>query len=149
MTHTFTRQLLHIVFSTKERRPLLTAERRPRMFGYLRSVADDHGVTVPALNGVEDHVHLLIDLPPVLGTAEFMTKLKSNSSRWFRRQFHQPEFRWQRGYGAFSVRPSKLSEVQAYIDRQEEHHARTSFEDELRRIVQNHGLEFDERVLRD
>lgn len=144
MTHTYTRQLLHIVFATKERRPFLHAEVRPRMFGYLRIVAKDLNAAVLALNGVEDHVHVLVDLPARISLAEFMTKLKANSSRWFRRQFPKDDFRWQRGYGAFSVSPSKLDDVQVYIDNQEAHHAKHSFEDEIRRLVRNHGLEFDE-----
>jgi REP element-mobilizing transposase RayT len=97
MSHTYTRQLLHIVFSTKERRPHLAPDKRPRMFGYLRTVSDDLGTPVLRLNGVDDHVHLLIDLPASLSTAEYLRKLKANSSRWFRRQFPKADFRWQRG----------------------------------------------------
>ena len=145
MSHTYTRQLLHAVFSTNERRPQLTPDKRPRMFGYLRTVSDDLGVAVLRLNGVDDHVHLLIDLPASLSTAEYLQKLKANSSRWFRKQFPNVEFRWQRGYGAFSVSESKVGEVCAYIDRQEEHHKKSSYEDEIRKLVKNHGLEFDER----
>jgi len=145
MSHSYTRQLLHIVFSTKERRPFLHAEVRPRMLGYLRTVANDLNASVLALNGVDDHVHLLVDMPAALSTAEFLTKLKANSSRWFRKLFPKVDFRWQRGYGAFSVSPSKLEEVRGYIDRQEAHHQKHSFEEEIRKLVKNHGLEFDER----
>ncbi|MCB9894589.1 MAG: IS200/IS605 family transposase [Planctomycetes bacterium] len=146
MAHTYTRQLLHIVFSTKDRRPHLTPDRRPRMLGYLRTVSEDLGVTLLRSNGVEDHVHLLIDLPASLSTAEFMQKLKANSSRWFRKQFTAVDFHWQRGYGAFSVRESKAADVCGYIDRQEQHHKKSSFENELRKLVASHGLEFDERT---
>ena len=146
MSHVYARQLLHIVFSTKERRPQLTPEVRPRMLGYLRTVATDLNTTVLALNGVEDHVHLLVDLPPSLSTSELLTKLKANSSRWFRKEFPKIGFRWQRGYGAFSVSPSKLDDVRGYIDRQEEHHKKSSFEEEIRKLVQSHGFEFDERA---
>ncbi|MBZ0137682.1 MAG: IS200/IS605 family transposase [Planctomycetes bacterium] len=145
MSHTYTRQLLHVVFSTKERRPHLTKDVRPRMYGYIRTVSEDLNVAVLALNGVEDHLHLLIDLPASLNTAEFMQKLKANSSRWFRKQFPTVDFRWQRGYGAFSVSESKVGDVRGYIDRQEEHHKKSSFEDEIRKLVANHGLTFDER----
>lgn len=145
MSHTYTRQLLHIVFSTKERLPHLTPDLRPRMFGYLRTVSDDLGAPVLRLNGVEDHLHLLVDLPASLSTAEYMQKLKANSSRWFRKQFPKVDFRWQRGYGAFSVSESKVADVSGYIDRQEEHHKQSSFEEEIRKLVKNHGLEFDER----
>lgn len=146
MSHVYTRQLLHIVFSTKERRPHLTLNVRPRMLGYLRTVSNDLNATVLALNGVADHVHLLVDLPPSLSTGELLAKLKANSSRWFRKEFPKTDFRWQRGYGAFSVSPSKLDDVRGYIDRQEEHHKKSSFEDEIRKLVQSHGLEFDERM---
>jgi REP element-mobilizing transposase RayT len=145
VSHTYTRQLLHIVFSTKERRPLLVPETRPRMIGYLRAVSGDLGVAVLRINGVEDHVHLLVDLPTSLSTAEYLQKLKANSSRWFRKQFQQVDFHWQRGYGAFSVSESKVDDVCGYIDRQETHHKKSSFEDEIRKLVKNHGLEFDER----
>ena len=147
MTHTFTRQLLHIVFSTKLRRPLMTAEVRPRMFGHLRTISGDLGVEVLGLNGVEDHIHLAADLPAALSTAEYLTKMKANSSRWFRKQFPKVGFSWQRGYGSFSISPSKLPEVQTYIDEQERHHAKQSFENELRKLVKNHGLEFDPRAM--
>jgi REP element-mobilizing transposase RayT len=147
MSHTFTRQLLHIVFSTKMRQPLLTPDLQPRMFGYIRTISNDLNVKVLALNGMADHVHLAVDLPAALSTAEYLTKMKANSSRWFRREFSNFDFSWQRGYGSFSVSPSKLAEVQAYIDNQERHHASQSFEEELRNLVANHGLEFDERAL--
>ena len=147
MTHTFTRQLLHIVFSTKLRRPLLTPHIRPRMFGYIRTISDDLGVEVLGLNGIEDHIHLALDLPAALSTAEYLTKMKANSSRWFRKQFPKVGFNWQRGYGSFSISPSKLAEVQAYIDEQEYHHAKQDFEAELRKLVKNHGLEFDARAM--
>jgi len=145
MSHAYTRQLLHIVFSTKERRSFLHVELRPRMLGYLRTLANDLNTTALALNGVDDHVHILVDLPAALSTAEFLTKLKANSSRWFRSLFPKVDFRWQRGYGAFSVSPSKLEEVRGYIDRQAAHHQKHSFEDEIRKLAKNHGLEFDER----
>lgn len=103
-------------------------------------------MAVLALNGIEDHVHLAVDLPASLSTAEYLTKLKANSSRWYRRKF-DAAFSWQRGYGAFSISPSKLAEVQTYIDNQETHHARQTFEEELRKLVANHGMQFDERAL--
>jgi REP element-mobilizing transposase RayT len=147
MTHTFTRQLLHIVFSTKGRQPLIAPEIRPRLYGYMRTISDDLRVTIVALNGVEDHVHLVADLPAALSTAEYLTKLKAHSSRWTRGEFPELDFWWQRGYGAFSVSPSNLSTVQGCVDRQEQHHAKMSFDEELRKIVASHGLVFDERAL--
>lgn len=147
MSHTFTRQLLHIVFSTKHRQPLLTPDVKPRMYGYMRTISEDLGVVVLGLNGVEDHVHLAVDLPPKLSTAEYLTKMKANSSRWFRRQFPRLDFGWQRGYGAFSVSPSRLPELQRYIDIQEAKHAELSFEEEIRKIVEGHGVPFDARSL--
>jgi REP element-mobilizing transposase RayT len=129
------------------RQPLLTPELRPRLFGYVRMISADLKVTVVGLNGMADHIHLAVDLPTRISTAEYLTKMKANSSRWFRREFANLDFHWQRGYGAFSVSPSKLAEIQEYIDNQEKHHATRSFEEELRLLVASHGLEFDERAL--
>jgi putative transposase len=88
-------------------------------------------------------------MPAKLSTAEYLAKLKANSSRWFRAEFKQMDFRWQRGYAAFSVSPSRLAELQRYIDRQEANHAELSFADEVRKLVEGHGIPFDERALQE
>ncbi|HYX54382.1 MAG TPA: IS200/IS605 family transposase, partial [Candidatus Limnocylindrales bacterium] len=129
MPHTYSQNYLHVVFSTKERRKLITREMQPKLWAYLAGIARNHDFLVLANGGMEDHVHLLIQLPPVLALAKAVSTLKSNSSRWMSE--HGSWFAWQEGYGAFSVSASKLGTVESYIANQERHHRRITYEDEF------------------
>ncbi len=100
------------------------------------------------IGGVEDHVHLLIGLPPTIALSDCMKRLKGESSKWISEQWPAMKtFAWQDGYGAFSVGKSQLPDTIGYITRQREHHARTTFEDEYRKFVAMHDLPVDERYL--
>ena len=93
-----------------------------------------------------DHVHVLARIKPVISIAEFMSKFKSISSGWGRRQTHG-KFKWQMKYGAFSVSQSQVERVQSYIRNQEAHHSKISFEQEFKSLLKSHGLEFEEKYL--
>jgi putative transposase len=120
MSHTHAANFVHCVFSTKDRRDLIPAELQQALYAFLTGVAGNLGFKIVAAGGTGNHVHLLIGLPPALTLAEAMQKLKANSSRWLGENGVQ--FEWQKGYGAFSVSPSLLPVVQAYIRNQAEHH---------------------------
>jgi REP element-mobilizing transposase RayT len=141
MSHTHAANFVHCVFSTKERRDLIPADVQERLYAYLTGIADNMGFNILAAGGTSNHVHLLIGLPPALTLAEAMQKLKANSSRWLGENGVQ--FEWQKGYGAFSVSPSLLKTVQAYIRRQAEHHRRRSFEEEFRALLEKSGITYD------
>lgn len=144
MPSTFACLSYHIVFGTKHRRGLLTAEVRPRVFEYLGGVVRNEGGSLTEIGGVEDHVHLLVKLKPTHALADFVRVLKASSSKWINEQHLTTErFAWQEGYGAFTVSESQIDAVRHYLLRQEEHHKRSSLDEELRLICERHSVAFD------
>ena len=128
MPHTYTSLLVHIIFSTKDRRPYLDAELRPRLFPYMGGILRELGGTPILVNGPDDHVHALTALPPTRSLSDVMRVLKTNSSRWVHEQWPaRRDFAWQSGYGAFTVSRSNVDEVERYIAGQEEHHRHVTF----------------------
>jgi putative transposase len=141
MSHTHAANFVHCVFSTKERRDQIPTELQEQLYAYLIGIASNLGFKILAAGGTANHIHLLIGLPTSLTLAEVIQKLKANSSRWFGENGVQ--FEWQKGYGAFSVSPSLLTTVQAYIRNQVEHHRKRSFEEEFRALLQKSGIAYD------
>jgi REP element-mobilizing transposase RayT len=131
MPQSLARILVHVVFSTKHREPVLLPEVRPHLFGYLASVGRDLGCEVFRVGGVADHVHLATDLGRTITVASFVQKVKQTSSVWLKEQRGGPHhFEWQAGYGSFSVGQSQLDSLLGYVDKQEEHHRKVTFQDE-------------------
>lgn len=148
MAHTFTNQLLHCVFSTKERRPLITAELQPRLWPYIGGIAREHKMKALAIGGVADHLHLLLSLPATLSISKAMQLIKGSSSKWVHDTFpEQQSFGWQEGYGAFSIGVSDVARTVAYIENQAEHHRQKDFKTELISFLVKHGIEYDERFV--
>ena len=142
--------VLHLVFSTKGRMPLLTPEILPEMHAYLATIASHRDGECYRVGGVADHVHLAVRLSRTTSIANLINELKSSSTRWIKtRSPAFAQFAWQRGYGAFSVGPKDLAAVIAYIDGQEEHHKTRTFQDEYRLFLRQYGIEFDERYVWD
>ena len=142
--------LIHAVFSTKQRFKLLHADWRDELYAYMGGVAKEHKAYLIAAGGVEDHVHLLLKTHPSFAIADTIKLIKGNSSKWINDQKKiSARFGWQRGYGAFSVSVSMSDIVIAYINRQEEHHAKQTFEDEYFVMLRKHRIEFDERFVFD
>lgn len=139
---------LHIVFSTKERKPTIMLEWKNRLWEYLGGITRDNKMKLIKVGGTQDHTHILISMPSTLSTAKALQFLKGGSSRWIHETFPlAKDFAWQDGYGAFSVSPSKIEDVKNYIAGQEEHHGKRSFEEEFRNLLKKHGIEFDERYI--
>lgn len=138
---------LHIVFSTKDRSPFLQDRSlRDRVHAYLAGVGDNLSSPTVKVGGVEDHVHVLCRMSKTLTVANLVQEIKRDSSKWIKEL--SPDlagFYWQKGYGAFSVSPSHVEALAAYIERQEEHHHQESFQDEFRRICEKYNIELDER----
>ena len=150
MPQSFALIIVHLVFSTKDRAPILTAPIRAALHAYLATVARNAGCECFRTGGVADHVHLAVSLPRTVTTAKLVEELKTSSSKWLKTQSPTlAAFAWQRGYAAFSVGPSDLGALTHYIDAQEEHHHKQTFEDELRAFLTKYGVEHDELYMWD
>ncbi len=146
--HSFVSCLIHCVWSTKERRPLLQADLQRRLWPYLAGIARENGMKAFVVGGVEDHVHLLLALPSTLSVAKSIQLLKGNSSTWVHETFpEQPSFEWQDGYGAFSIGVSGVEDTTKYIQGQAEHHRKMTFKEELETFLKKHGMEYVDRDL--
>ena len=143
MARTYTKLNYHIVFSTKERVPLITAEIRDRLYPYLGGVIRGEKGSLLEIGGVADHVHILARFGAAVAVSEMVKRIKGNSSHWLSQELGV-WFAWQIGYGAFTVSESQVAAVRKYIQRQEEHHKRVSFKDELISLLRKHRIEFDE-----
>src|SRR5437868_8045117 len=132
MPDSYTNLLYHIVFSTKDRRPLITPEHEVRLYDYIGGTVRRAGGGISLeLNGTEDHIHLLAKLGPSRAVSDVLRDLKANASGWMHDVFPAlKHFSWQRGYGAFTVSQSNVDEVRRYIAKQKEHHRKVSFRDE-------------------
>ena len=150
MAHTYTDLLFHVIFSTKDRAPILDSEVKPRLFPYMGGIIRELGGTALLINGPADHVHILIVLPTMTALSEIIGKVKANSSGRIHREFaDKGQFVWQTGYAAFTVSHSQKESVLDYIAKQEEHHRKMSFQDELIRFLKKHEVEYEERYLWD
>ena len=150
MADTFTNLLVHIIFSTKHRAPLIQEPLRERLYEYIGGILREEGCTLLEIGGMPDHVHLLARIKADRSIAEIARAVKGSSSKWVHQTFSQSEsFAWQVGYGAFSVSESQAPAVRHYIQSQAEHHARLSFKDELIALLQKNRIEFEERFLLD
>ena len=122
----------HCVFSTKERRPLITPELRDRLWPFLGGIARQNKMKAIEIGGVEDHVHILLSLPSKMAVAKALQLIKGGSSKWIHETFpNQRLFAWQEEYGAFSVSVSQFEKTIQYIKRQPEHHRKTTFQEEF------------------
>ena len=148
MAQTLTKILMHVVFSTKDRRNLIATAIEPDLHAYLGGICRNHESPALAIGGTENHVHLLISLSKNIALSQLMMALKKDSSKWIKtkgdamRQFH-----WQDGYGAFSIGESQADAVTEYIRGQKERHRSISFEDELMALAKRYGVAFDTRYL--
>ncbi len=148
MAQTLTKLLFHVVFSTKDRLPVIDAELKSDLLAYIGGIVRESRGSLLAANAAADHIHLLLRLPPTLALADILRVVKTNSSRWVHETRRlRRRFQWQAGYGAFSVSQSNVTEVVRYIQTQEQHHRRISFQAELRAFLKRHGIEYDERYI--
>ena len=145
MSHTYAQNVIHVVFSTKDRRKLMPADFRPRMWAFATGICNNLGILVHAVGGMEDHIHFLIQIPPTLAVAKAVLAIKSNSSRWANEEGHK--FAWQQGYGAFSVSSSNVPVVVRYIQNQETHHKKMNFDVEFLALLKKHRIEFDPKFV--
>ena len=150
MAHTCSRSYHHVVFSTKKRQPFLSPKIRPAVWTHMHGIAKENGFEIVEINGVADHVHILIAMPTTMRVAQAVQFIKGGSSYWIRRTYPLLNtFRWQEGYGSFTIGQSQVERTVEYIRSQEERHRTRTFEEEYRAFVAAHGLTVDERYLFD
>jgi putative transposase len=151
MAQSLAQILLHIVFSTQSRYKFLADyEIRRQMHAYLTTVFRTYRSPSLEVGGPADHIHALCSLSKTLSVAELIEDVKKASSKWIKTKGGlYTKFHWQNGYGAFSVSPSQVAVVRRYIRNQENHHRRITFQEEFRRILRKHGVDYDERYLWD
>jgi putative transposase len=148
MPQSLARILVHLVFSTKNREPLIQADHRDSTFAYLAGTLNAIDCPAIIVGGMPDHVHLLFAMARTMSLSKVVEEVKKASSKWAKEHVH-PNFFWQNGYGAFSVSPSNMDTVRAYIATQEEHHRVRTFEDEFRELLRRHELHWDEHYVWD
>jgi REP element-mobilizing transposase RayT len=148
MATSLTNLLYHIVFSTKERVPLIEDGLRESLYEYIGGIVRGQRGVLLEIGGMPEHVHLLVKLKADLAVATAVRFVKSNSSGWINENRKiQGRFEWQAGYFGVTVSESRVAELRRYIQTQQEHHARISFEDELKKLVKKHRIAFDEEYL--
>ena len=146
MSRTFINLLTHVIFSTKDRTPLIRAELTTELFAYLGGLTRELNGKAYGINGTTDHVHMLVSLPATVAIADALRFIKSNSSGWVREKWKKT-FAWQLAYGAFSVSKSNVPDVLKYIANQERHHRRVAFKDEFIDFLRKHEIDYDERYI--
>jgi putative transposase len=148
MPHSYVNNLMHCVFSTKDRLPMISPELESRLWPYLGGIARENGMKAIVIGGTTDHVHALLSLPAMMSFAKAVQLIKGGSSKWVHDTFTEyRKFGWQEGYGAFSVSSSQAQKTIAYIQRQKEHHHKKSFQDEFIDLLEKHGIKYDRRYV--
>jgi REP element-mobilizing transposase RayT len=145
MASTLTNLLLHVVFSTKDRRGLITIDLQENLYPYIGGIIRGEKGAPIAIGGTKDHIHILAEFPASISVSDMLRRIKGNSSKWIKDKGRP--FAWQRGYAAFSVSQSLADRVKTYIQGQEEHHQKNSFQDELISLLKMHGIEYDEKYI--
>ena len=141
MSHTYYSLMFHCVFATKNRRILVPADLKQKLWPYMAGIARENKFKALAAGGTSDHAHVLFSLPTTMAVAKAVQLIKGGSSKWINDHFKRRSFAWQDGYSAFTIGVSQLENTIRYIDRQEEHHRKISFDDELQQMLQRHGIE--------
>lgn len=147
MAQTLTDLLTHITFSTKERMPSIPEQLRKELHAYVGGIVRKMGGRVLMVNGVSDHIHILVQVPPSIGISDMVRTIKTNSPRWIRERSRNKGFAWQAGYGAFSVSRSNAAAVIKYIADQERHHGHGTFENEFITFLKRHQIDYDEQYI--
>jgi len=148
MPHSYVSNLVHYIFSTKERFPFIDQELESRLWAYMGGIARENGMKALAIGGPTDHVHALLSLPATLSVAKAIQLIKGVSSKWIHDEFPtHKKFAWQDGYGAFSVSASTMKSVIRYIDGQKKHHRKKTFEEEFLEFLYKYGVEYDRRYV--
>ena len=150
MLPSLVKNLIHLVYSTKNRMAWIPEDDRPSLYAFQAGVFKTMESPAIIIGGVEDHVHTLISLSTNQKLTDVIGEVKQASSAWMKSDgTRYPGFYGQGGYAAFSVSESNIEHVRRYIENQREHHRKMTFQDELRLLCQRHGIKIDERYVWD
>lgn len=148
MANSYVKNLIHCVWSTKNRENCISIEWEGELWAYIGGIARNHDIHPIQIGGIENHIHALVEPPKTMSLSDLMKTLKGSSSYWINENKKVPgRFRWQVGYGAFSVSSSMVPNVRRYIQDQRKHHERFSFEYELKDLMKRHGIRYDDTYL--
>jgi REP element-mobilizing transposase RayT len=148
MPQSLAKLLVHLVYSTKHREKLLPHEPYEELHRFCRGVLANHKCHLIEMNNVVDHVHLLFDLHPTEALSDIVKEVKMSSCKWLKEQSREfADFDWQDGFGAFSLGMSQKKTAVGYIQRQQEHHAAVSYQQEFRSLLGAYEVEYDERYV--
>ncbi|MDP1879693.1 MAG: IS200/IS605 family transposase [Parachlamydiaceae bacterium] len=150
MAQSLSNILIHIIFSTKNRQPMIFPEIMKELHSYMVGIAQACNAQVHEIGGIEDHVHLLISLPRILPISKLIEEIKKSSSKWVKTKGNSYiDFAWQNGYGAFSIGQSAYENLRKYIQTQKTHHQKISFQDEYRAFLKKYRISYDEKYVWD
>lgn len=148
MANTYTQIHIHFVFAVKYRKAMVHKNWKDELFKYISGIIKNNNHKLLAINGVSDHIHILIGIRPVQSISELMKSVKQNSSKWINEnKFTNSHFEWQEGYGAFSYSKSQLDAVIAYIENQEQHHKKKTFREEYINFLEKFEVNYDEKFI--
>lgn len=148
MAHSFVRNYIHLIYSTKNRERYLRSDIRKRLWDYTNGIIRNVKSDPIEVNGHEEHCHILFQLHPTLTLSKAVQTIKANTSKWLSETYPElHEFSWQEGYAGYSVSSSQVNKVIEYIQNQEEHHKRVSFQEEYIAFLKAYGIEYDERYV--
>ena len=148
MPQSLAKVFIHIVFATKHSQPIISTIIQTELHAYMVGTISKLGSYTNAIYANPDHIHILCNLPRTITLSDFISKIKTSSSKWIKTR-GMANFSWQDGYGAFSVSSSKIKVVEKYILNQSEHHKKVRFKEELRKFFEEYGIEYDERYVWD
>lgn len=147
MAHSYFQSIMHIVFSTKHREKTIPKAMKERLWSYAAGICQKRDIFVHAIGGMENHIHLLLQFPSMLLVPKAINAIKVNSSGWM--SDFSSSFAWQEGYGAFSVSTSNVAKVVRYIQDQERHHKKMTFDHEFISMLEKHGIRYDPKYVFD
>ena len=150
MPQSLSKIILHIIFSTQNRQPLIFKELQNEMHSYIATICKTNKSHPIKIGGTPDHIHIAATLHRTVTVSKLLEEIKKGSSKWFKHKDERLQnFAWQCGYAAFSISQSHVEKLIQYIEQQEEHHRKKSFQEELREFLINYGVEYDERYVWD
>ena len=148
MASTFSNLLLHFIFSTKYRKPLIEESLREELYRYMGGILREQKGSLLEIGGMPDHVHLLAKLTPTIAVSDVLKLVKANSSKWVNERGNKwQRFQWQTGYAAFSVSESQTDVIRKYIQSQAKHHRAKTFREEYIEFLQRHNIPYDDRYV--
>ena len=148
MANTYSQIYIQVVFAVSGRENLIGKEWKDELYKYITGIITNHGQKLLAINGISDHLHILLNIKPNIALSELVRDIKANSSKWINeKRFVRGKFQWQEGFGAFSYSISQLDEVIRYLQNQEIHHAEKSFKDEYLNYLRRFEVDFDPKYV--